>query len=165
LWESMRSFLALVDHPHVQGMAKDKRDLLLHAEVREPVPTVDALDGDDQILAERLDGKEEPFSIAGQRPVQEHRAALVQDAHVHRPRVKVDPAVVLVRRVVEVHPNAPPRCRSAGVLSVVRAPRGEGAWMSIKGMKLTKLRAAPERQDKVPPCAPPAGWTGAPLRS
>ena len=28
-----------------------------------------------------------------------------------------------------------------------------------KRMQLTKLRAAPERQHKVPPCAP-AGWTG-----
>ena len=26
--------------------------------------------------------------------------------------------------------------------------------MRIKPMQLTKLRAAPERQDKVPPCAP-----------
>ena len=27
-------------------------------------------------------------------------------------------------------------------------------------MQLTKLRAAPERQDKVPPCAPAAGTDG-----
>jgi hypothetical protein len=29
-----------------------------------------------------------------------------------------------------------------------------------KRMQLTKLRAAPERQDKVPPCAPAAGTDG-----
>ena len=33
---------------------------------------------------------------------------------------------------------APPWCSSTGVLSVVRAPRGEGAWMSINAMQLTK---------------------------
>jgi hypothetical protein len=27
-------------------------------------------------------------------------------------------------------------------------------WRPNKRMQLTKLRAAPERQDKVPPCAP-----------
>jgi hypothetical protein len=29
-----------------------------------------------------------------------------------------------------------------------------------KRMQLTKLRAAPERQDKVPPCAPAGGMDG-----
>ena len=29
-----------------------------------------------------------------------------------------------------------------------------------KRMQLTKLRAAPERQDKVPPCAPAGGLDG-----
>jgi hypothetical protein len=32
--------------------------------------------------------------------------------------------------------------------------------MRIKRMQLTKLRAAPERQDKVPPCAPAGGMDG-----
>jgi len=31
---------------------------------------------------------------------------------------------------------------------------------SNKRMQLTKLRAAPERRAEVPPCAPPARWTG-----
>jgi hypothetical protein len=31
---------------------------------------------------------------------------------------------------------------------------------SNKRMQLTKLRAAPERQDKVPPCAPAGGTDG-----
>src|SRR5512139_1000105 len=31
---------------------------------------------------------------------------------------------------------------------------------SNKRMQLTKLRAAPERQDKVPPCAPAGGMDG-----
>ena len=31
---------------------------------------------------------------------------------------------------------------------------------SNKRMQLTKLRAAPERQDKVPPCAPADGTDG-----
>jgi len=41
-------------------------------------------------------------------------------------------------------------------------------WSSVqpnKRMQLTKLRAAPVRQAEVPPCAPPARRTGAPLRS
>ena len=76
---------------------------LLRAQVGEPVPTVDALDGDDQVLAEGRDREEEALWIAGQAAVQQHHALAVDDAEVQRPRVQVDPAVVLVRRVVEPH--------------------------------------------------------------
>jgi hypothetical protein len=92
-----------MDEPHVERVTEDEGDVLLRAQVGEPVPTVDALDGDDQILAKRRDREEEPLWIAGQAAVQQHHALAVDDAEVQRPRVEVDPAVVLVRRVVEPH--------------------------------------------------------------
>jgi hypothetical protein len=37
---------------------------------------------------------------------------------------------------------------------------GNRSRLPNKRMQLTKLRAAPERQDKVPPCAPAGGKNG-----
>jgi hypothetical protein len=41
-----------------------------------------------------------------------------------------------------------------------RRKRDRSTRRPNKRMQLTKLRAAPERQDKVPPCAPAAGTDG-----
>ena len=51
--------------------------------------------------------------------------------------------------------------------ALANSPRAVGRIMEPhnKRMQLTKLRAAPVLQAEVPPCAPAAGWTGAPLRS
>jgi hypothetical protein len=92
-----------MDDPRVERVTEDEGDAFLRAQVGEPVPTVDALGGDDQVLAERLDREEEAVAIAGKRAVQKYHTLPVDDADVHGPRVEVDPAVVLVRRVVEPH--------------------------------------------------------------
>jgi hypothetical protein len=80
-----------VDEAHVEGVTEDEGDALLRAQIREPVPTVDALDGDDQVLAVGRDGEEEAIAVAGKVPVQEHRPVPSDDAEVHRPRVQIDP--------------------------------------------------------------------------
>jgi hypothetical protein len=74
----------------------EERAALTHAQVRGPVPAVDALDRDDEVLAEGMDREKELLRIAGQVPVQENDSLLAEDADVHRPRVQVDPAIVLV---------------------------------------------------------------------
>jgi hypothetical protein len=54
------------------------------------------------------------------------------------------------------------RARSRGAVArrfATGTDAGCVAWPN-KRMQLTKLRAAPERQDKVPPCAPDGGADG-----
>jgi hypothetical protein len=45
-----------VDGFHVQGVSENESDLLVVAEVGQPVPGEQALDGDDEIVAEGGDG-------------------------------------------------------------------------------------------------------------
>lgn len=137
----MRSLLGLgaVDGLHVQGVAEDEGDAFPGAEVGEPVPTVDALDGDDEALAEGSDGQEKAVRVAGQAAMKQDDPVLADDAQVQGPRVQIDPAVVLVRQLVEVHAPPPvPQCRPAGVLSAMPASLREGACMRIKELTLTK---------------------------
>ena len=66
LWESILSFLLLpalaaVDGPHVQGMAKDKGNVLVVAEIGEPVPGEHASRTDDIVFSERLNEPEKDF--------------------------------------------------------------------------------------------------------
>ena len=103
--------LGAVDEAHVEGVTEDEGDALLRAQVGEPVPTVDALDGDDQVLAVGRDGEEEAIAVARKVSVQEHRPVPSDDAEVHCPRVQIDPAVVLVRQRVEVHGSLLPAVR------------------------------------------------------
>lgn len=50
----------------VQGMAQDKGNLLPGAEVGEPVPAEQALDGDDESITEGGNGLEEGVGIGGE---------------------------------------------------------------------------------------------------
>src|SRR5262249_57799791 len=88
---------------HVQGMAQDKRDRLLGAEVGEPVPAEQALDGDDQPLAEGFDGGQEGIGPRRQVLVVDHLAVRIEDAQVHGPGMQIDAAVKSVRLRVETH--------------------------------------------------------------
>jgi hypothetical protein len=116
-----------MDGLHVEGVAEDEGDAFPAAEVREPVPTVDALDGDDEVLAERSYGREKAVRVAGQAAVKQDDPVLADDAEVQGPRVQIDPAVVLVRQLVEVHAPPPvPHCSPVGVLSALPAPHARG---------------------------------------
>ena len=94
---------APVDGFHVQGVAEDESDPLSGTQIGKPVPGEDALDGDHKILAIGLDGAEETRRVATCVLVQENIAGLVHDAQVHRPRVQIDPTVMLVLAGVESH--------------------------------------------------------------
>ena len=77
--------------------------LLETAEIGEPVPGEDALDGDDDVLAVRRDRFEEGPRVRGHVAMKQGLSTLVQDADVHRSGVEIDAAVVSMLLVVEVH--------------------------------------------------------------
>jgi len=95
--------LAAVNGLQVECMGEDEVDPVLDAQVGEPVPTEDALDADDEILAVGCDGPEKGIARAGDAPVKDDRALMVEDAEVHGPRVKVDPPIVAVLAAIESH--------------------------------------------------------------
>lgn len=60
-----------------------------------------------EILAVGRDGPKESVAPAGNPLVKDDRAVVVEDAGVHGPRVKVDPAVVAVLTAIESHRSPP----------------------------------------------------------
>jgi hypothetical protein len=95
--------LAAVNGFHVQGVAEHEGDVLLGAEVGEPVPAEQALDGDDQSVAERGDGVEEGVGVGAEVLVVDDLAGAVEDAQVHGPGVQIDAAVKSMLLGVEAH--------------------------------------------------------------
>ena len=74
---------AAVDGFHVEGVAEDEGDAFLGAQVREPVPGEDALDGDDEVVAVRGDGVQEGGRFGFEVAMQQDLALAVQDAQIH----------------------------------------------------------------------------------
>ncbi len=74
-------------------MAEHEGDLLALAQVGDPVPGEHALDADHQAVAKGRDGLEQRFWAAGQVPVEDGVAVLVENADVHAPGMQVDAAV------------------------------------------------------------------------
>ena len=68
-----------MDGFHVEGMAEDKFDPLLAAEIGEPVPGEHAFHADDQAVTERRYRPEKGFRRAGNIAVQEHVALRIQE--------------------------------------------------------------------------------------
>ena len=93
--------LAAVDGLHVQGVAEDEGDLLLVAQVGEPVPGEHALAGDDDVGAEGRQHVEQQLLLGGHLLLQDDVAGLVEDADGQQPCVQIDAAVELVWLVVE----------------------------------------------------------------
>jgi hypothetical protein len=92
-----------VDGPHVQGVAQDEGDVLAGAQVGQPVPAEQSLDGDDQPVPEGGDGAEEGVGLCGEVLVEDDLAGVVEDAQLHGPGMQVDAAVESVLLVVEAH--------------------------------------------------------------
>ena len=88
-------------------MAEDKGDLVLGAEVSEPVPIEDALRRYDQVLAIGLDGFEKASAVAGKVLVKQDVALGVQNAQIKGAGMKVDAAVVLMLAGIESHGSPP----------------------------------------------------------
>ena len=77
--------LAPVDGLHVQGVADQEGDLLLPAQVSQPVPGEQALDADDDVGAEGGEGSEEGVGAGWQVDVADDGAGRIEDAQVHGP--------------------------------------------------------------------------------
>ena len=99
--------LGPVDGPHIEGVAKDEGDVVLGAEVGEPVPVEDALGTDDEIFPERLDGLEEDLAVAGKVPMEQDVAFGVLNAQIQGAGMQVDPAVMLMLAGEKVHGSPP----------------------------------------------------------
>src|SRR5215467_3422042 len=95
--------LAAVDGLHVQGVTKHEGNVLLSAEVGEPVPGEHALGGDDQTGAIRRDRLKERNRLGGDLAMQQLVASLAEDAQVKRSGVQIDSTVECVLSLVEVH--------------------------------------------------------------
>ena len=90
-------------------MAQHEGDVVLGAQVGDPVPGEHALGADDEPVAEGGNGAEEGVGAAGQVAIEDRVAGLVEDADVHRPRMQVDAASEGVLLVVESHHSLPVR--------------------------------------------------------
>ena len=73
--------------PRTKGMSPT-------AEVGEPVPAVDALAGDDEVVPEGSDGGKKGVGPGGIIAVESDGAGVVEDDKVHGPCVEVDSAVI-----------------------------------------------------------------------
>ena len=95
--------LAAVDGLHVEGVAEDEGEVLAGAEVGEPVPGEDALDGDDEVFAIGRDGLEEVLGGGEDVLVDEDGPLTVQDAEEHGAGVQIDATVEAMLAGVESH--------------------------------------------------------------
>ena len=95
-----------MDHLHVEGVAEDEGDLLVRAQIGEPVPGEHALGADDEPVAKRLDRVEEGGGRGGQVAIEDRLALGVEDVGVQAPGVQIDAAVVYVLGVVGPHLTA-----------------------------------------------------------
>jgi hypothetical protein len=96
---------------HVEGVTEDKGDLLLGAEVGDPIPGEEALDADGDVGSEGSEGIEEALFVGGEGGLTNDGAGLIEDADGEEPGMQVDATVASVRTGVELHHEL----RSAGV--------------------------------------------------
>lgn len=92
-----------MDGSHVKGVAEDKLDALLAAEVGEPVPGEHTLGAHDEVFSVGLDGRQKGIGSALQVPLEQDLAVLIEDAEVEGLGVQVDAGVVAMGLVVESH--------------------------------------------------------------
>jgi len=84
-------------------VTEDKRDVLVGAEIGDPVPGEDAFDRDDEVIPVGSDGREEALGVCAHVAVQDDLPVAGEDAEVHRAGVKIDAAVVAVLFGIEPH--------------------------------------------------------------
>jgi hypothetical protein len=127
LWASMRSFFAFPPWMalHVERVAEHESNLLLRAQIREPVPGKDALAGDDEALAVRGDRLEECLGRRREIALEDDLAGGIEDAHAHRVRVEVDAAVKAVLARVESHRVSPSARKARLFLTCAETTHGE----------------------------------------
>lgn len=94
---------AAVDRFHVQGMAQDKGDPLIGAEIRDPVPGEHAFRRHDNVFPERLYHVEKGFPVGFYIAVKHNLSRRVQDAQIHFFRMQVDSTGIFVLFGVKCH--------------------------------------------------------------
>jgi hypothetical protein len=92
-----------MDRFHVESVAEDELDPLLSAQIGEPIPGKDALDGDNEVSSEGLYGGQEIFRSAPHVLVEQDLPLTIENAEVHGLGVQIDPAVVAMWVGVESH--------------------------------------------------------------
>ncbi len=109
-----------MDGLHVEGVAEDELDAFPAAQIGEPVPGEDALDGNDEVVAVGGDGFEERLGAAPEILLEQDLAFAVEEAQVHGLGVQIDPAVVLMGLGVESHGSSPERTVVSDPSSLLR---------------------------------------------
>lgn len=88
-------------------MSEHEGDVVLGTEIGKPVPTEDALGGDDEVVSVGLDGLEEGIGPTRLAFVQKNGPFVIDETEVHGPCVEIDAAVVAVLSAIEAH-EVPP---------------------------------------------------------
>ena len=68
---------------HIEGMAQNKGDVFLGAQIRDPVPGEHAFYSNDDIFPERLYDIEQGFPVGFYIAVKHDLSPGIQDAHIH----------------------------------------------------------------------------------
>ena len=94
---------AAVNRLHVEGMTEDEVDVLVGAQVGQPVPGEHALAADHQAIPVGFDQSQEVFRAGRDVLVEDHLAGRIEDADIHGVGMEVDAAVEAVLFRVEFH--------------------------------------------------------------
>jgi hypothetical protein len=129
-----------MDSLHVECMAQDEGDLLLGAEIGEPIPDEHALDGGDDILPVGLDSPKKGIRRGLSVFVEHGVALLIQDAQVHGSGVQIDSAIKFVLIGVKSHMASSFGLKCFSPKRHFIMPREE-ALMSIKSARWTSRSA------------------------
>ena len=78
------------------------------AQIGQPVPAEQALDGDDQPVVERRNGLQERITGSWQITVLDDLAALVENAQVNAPGMQIDATPESVLTLIEAHTHGLP---------------------------------------------------------
>ena len=84
-------------------MSQHELNLLLYAQVRQPIPAEHAFDADHQILAVRFNQPEKRHRIRSNVLMHQDLALLIHDAHVHPSGMQVLATLELMLILVESH--------------------------------------------------------------
>ena len=84
-------------------MTKHKGNVVLGAQVGEPVPAKYTLDTDDDIVQIGENQLKEHFRVGFDIRVHDYFSLVIEDAHLHCARMQIDPAIVFVLLFVEFH--------------------------------------------------------------
>jgi hypothetical protein len=84
-------------------MTKDKGDVVLGTEVRQPVPAEDAFHADDEVINITKDQLEEQFRVGIDVLMNFDLAPVADNADIHFSGVQIDSAVMFVLLGVESH--------------------------------------------------------------